>query len=135
MSFTLRRSQSLKSFSGGHSSWSTSEVLLWDRRTPVSQLVDWYESCVDLTDVDREEAWSKSSGLRRSNHEESKVENIWRRYESLSGTSNILSRSISVEMSPQPDLVGPDTRRVLFESQKYASSPRLNVTPQAKSSP
>lgn len=40
-----------------------------------------------------------------------------------------------MEMPPQPDLVGPDTRRVLFESKKYASSPRLNVTPQAKSSP
>ncbi|XP_018926264.2 xin actin-binding repeat-containing protein 1 isoform X1 [Cyprinus carpio] len=129
MSFTLRRSQSLKSLSGGHSSW------IWDRRTPVSQLVERYESCVDLTDIDREEACSKSSGLRRSNHEENKVENLWRRYESLSGTNNTLSRSISMDMLPQPDLVGPNAQRVLFESKKYASSPRLNVTPKTKSSP
>ncbi len=77
----------------------------------------------------------QSSGLRRSNHEESKVENLWRRYESLSGTNNTLSRSISMDMLPQPDLVGPNAQRVLFESKKYSSSPRLNVTPQTKSTP
>ncbi|KAK2901034.1 hypothetical protein Q8A67_009149 [Cirrhinus molitorella] len=131
MSFTLRRSQSLKSLSGGHSSWTTSEVLFWDRRTPVSQLVEKYENCVELTD-DREEDWSKSSGQRRPNYEES---NRRRRYGSLSGTNSTLSRSISMEMLPQPDLVGHSTRRALFESKRYASSPRLNVTQQVKSSP
>ncbi|XP_051554881.1 xin actin-binding repeat-containing protein 1-like isoform X2 [Myxocyprinus asiaticus] len=133
MSFTLRRSQSLKSLSGGHSSWSTSEIQVWDKRRSVSQLVQKYESCVALTDVGREEAWSKSSGL-------SKVETLWRRYESLSGANRTLSRSISTEMLPQPDRLGTNAARSLFESknalrQDYASSPRLNVTPQAKSNP
>lgn len=77
----------------------------------------------------------QSSGQRRSNYEEGKVENRWRRYESLSGKNSTLSRSISMEMLAQPDLVGPNARRALFESKKYASSPRLNVTPQAKSGP
>ncbi|KTG01039.1 hypothetical protein cypCar_00034572 [Cyprinus carpio] len=40
-----------------------------------------------------------------------------------------------MDMLPQPDLVGPNAQRVLFESKKYASSPRLNVTPKTKSSP
>lgn len=82
----------------------------------------------------------QSSSLRRSNHDESKVESLWRRYESLSGVNSTLSRSISMDMLPQPDQVGTNSLRVLFESknalrQDYASSPRLNVTPQAKSSP
>jgi len=82
----------------------------------------------------------QSSGLRRSNHEESKVESLWRRYESLSGVNSSFSRSISMDMLPQPEQVGTNSLRVLFESknalrQDYASSPHLNVTPQAKSSP
>ncbi|XP_056598810.1 xin actin-binding repeat-containing protein 1 isoform X2 [Triplophysa dalaica] len=143
MSFTLRRSQSLKTLSGGHSSWSTSQILLWDKRTSVSQLVQKYESCVDLTDVGREETWSKTSGLRRSNHaeiQESKVESLWRKYESFSASNPTLSKSISMDMLPQPDPAGANSQRTLFESKNalhrdYTSSPRLNIPPQAKMSP
>ncbi|KAI7809280.1 putative GPI-anchored adhesin-like protein PGA55-like [Triplophysa rosa] len=132
MSFALRRSQSLKTLSGGHSSWSTSEILLRDKRTSVSQLVQKYESCVDLTDVGREETWSKI--------QESKVESLWRRYESFSASNPTLSRSISMDMLPQPDPAGANSQRTLFESKNalhrdYTSSPRLNIPPQAKMSP
>lgn len=83
--------------------------------------------------------FSQSSSLR-PNHEESKIESLWRRYESLSGVNSTLSRSISMDMLPQPDQMGTNSLRAVFESknalrQDYASSPRLNVTAQAKSSP
>ncbi|TRY53801.1 hypothetical protein DNTS_002763 [Danionella cerebrum] len=100
MSFTLRRSQSLKSLSVAQSSW------IWDRKTPVSQLVQRYESCWDLRDAGREGLWSKSTHLRRPNHEEGKVGSLWRRYESLSGERTSFYRSVSVDSLVKGEVMG-----------------------------
>lgn len=85
----------------------------------------------------------QSSGLRGSNHaeiQESKVESLWRRYESFSTSIPTFSKSISMDMLPQPDPAGVNSQRTLFESKNalrrdYTSSPRLNVPSQAKTSP
>ncbi|XP_020506405.2 xin actin-binding repeat-containing protein 1 isoform X1 [Labrus bergylta] len=129
--FGLRRTQSLKSLSGGQErSWVMPVSTRWDRKS-VFQLVQHYQSCADLTSDKKVDVKFQGS--------ESCVDGGWRRMESResfslggSGRSSNLSRSRSMESLPQRDTSGTKALCALFESkaslqQCFSSSPLCSV--------
>uniref|UniRef100_A0A3Q3EAK0 LIM zinc-binding domain-containing protein n=1 Tax=Labrus bergylta TaxID=56723 RepID=A0A3Q3EAK0_9LABR len=129
--FGLRRTQSLKSLSGGQErSWVMPASTRWDRKS-VFQLVQHYQSCADLTSDKKVDVKFQGS--------ESCVDGGWRRMESResfslggSGRSSNLSRSRSMESLPQRDTSGTKALCALFESkaslqQCFSSSPLCSV--------
>uniref|UniRef100_A0A4W5RE07 LIM zinc-binding domain-containing protein n=1 Tax=Hucho hucho TaxID=62062 RepID=A0A4W5RE07_9TELE len=143
---TLRRSQSLRSLSGSgvqERSWESSKFSLWDNKKSVSQLVQQYQSCVELSTSETNE--EKASLSFSSAREEMSVGLVspWRRLENRGdqldrlGTGSgsfLLSRSRSMDHLPQRDRApeGTSALRALFESkatlqEDFYSYPRLNV--------
>ncbi|KAM6989737.1 xin actin-binding repeat-containing protein 1 isoform 3-T3 [Tautogolabrus adspersus] len=130
-SFGLRRTQSLKSLSGGQErSWVMPASTRWDRKS-VFQLVQHYQSCADLTSDEKVDVKFQGS--------ESCVDGGWRRMESResvslggSGRSSNLSRSRSMDFLPQRESTGTKALCALFESkaslqQCFSSSPLSSV--------
>ncbi|KAE8291308.1 Xin actin-binding repeat-containing protein 1 Cardiomyopathy-associated protein 1 [Larimichthys crocea] len=128
--FGLRRTQSLKSLSGDvERSWVMTASTRWNRKS-VSQLVQHYQSCADLRNLEKVEHKLQVS--------ESCVDGRWRRRETREdvahwgpGGSLNLSRSHSMDFLPQKDTSGTKALRALFESkttlqQDFNSSPQLN---------
>uniref|UniRef100_A0A3Q3MR07 LIM zinc-binding domain-containing protein n=1 Tax=Mastacembelus armatus TaxID=205130 RepID=A0A3Q3MR07_9TELE len=128
--FGLRRTQSLRSISGDQErSWVMPVSTLWDRKS-VSQLVQHYQSNVDLRSTEKEEHKLQPS--------ESCVDGQWRRQDSRenvaywrSGKSSSLSRSRSMDFLPQKESSSTMALCALFESKanlqpSFHSSPRLN---------
>ncbi|XP_036842493.1 xin actin-binding repeat-containing protein 1 isoform X4 [Oncorhynchus mykiss] len=148
---TLRKSQSLRSLSGfgvKERSWETSKSSLWDNKKSVSQLVQHYQSCVELSTSETNEEKIKvcnASLSFSSPREEMSVGLVspWRRLESRGdqvdrlGTDSgsfLLSRSRSMDHLPQRDRApeGTSALRALFESkatlqEDFYSSTRLNI--------
>ncbi|KAK5859652.1 hypothetical protein PBY51_021193 [Eleginops maclovinus] len=132
--FGLRRTQSLKSLSGVQErSWVMPALTRWDRKS-VSQLVQHYQSCADLSSIEKEDhklEVSESSvddGLRRL---DSGGENVTL---NGSGRSSNLSRSRSMDFLPQKEPSGTRALCALFESKAglhkgFKSTPRLNSAP------
>ncbi|XP_017276339.1 xin actin-binding repeat-containing protein 1 isoform X1 [Kryptolebias marmoratus] len=136
--FSLRRTQSLRSFSGvQESSWVMSPSATWNRKS-VSQLVQHYQSCADLRSSEKAEQTLEVS--------ENCVDGRWRKLDSRdsrdsrdsvtlwrSAGSFNLSRSRSMDFLPQKEPSGTRALCALFESkatlqQDFNSSPRLNST-------
>ncbi|XP_031418678.1 xin actin-binding repeat-containing protein 1 isoform X2 [Clupea harengus] len=152
MSSNLWRSQSLKNLSGGQRSWASPGP----GRKSVSQLVQQYQSCADLSTTGIEE-----NGLKREPYTDDEpyadeAQSPWgggkpdasvRRFQSnlLEDPSGFrgwstLTRSRSMESLPRREPVGTSALRELFESknalqQDFASSPGLHATPPAKRTP
>ncbi|KAL7386772.1 hypothetical protein ABVT39_013399 [Epinephelus coioides] len=127
--FGLRRTQSLKSLSGVQErSWVMPAPTRWDRKS-VSQLVQHYQSCADLS-IDKEQHKLQAS--------DSCVDDHWRmpeRGDSValwgSGRTSNLCRSRSMDFLPQRESSGTRALCALFESKatqqrSFSSSPRLN---------
>ncbi|KAJ8011466.1 hypothetical protein DPEC_G00058510 [Dallia pectoralis] len=130
---TMRRSQSLRSLSGSGGqdrSWVRSSPSLWDYKKSVSQLVQQYQSCVELSSYETDKEKQKVHLSFRSTKEdfsETRVDSPWRRSESWgnhadlmgpgSGSSS-LSRSRSMDYLPQRNRTPEGIRalRALFES-------------------
>ncbi|KAK1879564.1 Xin actin-binding repeat-containing protein 1 [Dissostichus eleginoides] len=130
--FGLRRTQSLKSLSGVQErSWVMPALTRWDRKS-VSQLVQHYQSCADLSSIEKEDHKLQVSescvdgGLRRL---DTGGENLAL---SGSGRSSNLSRSCSMDFLPQREPSGTRALCALFESKaglhkSFTSNPRLNT--------
>ncbi|XP_074544707.1 xin actin-binding repeat-containing protein 1 [Halichoeres trimaculatus] len=131
--FGLRRTQSLKSLSsseGQERSWAMPASSRWDRKT-VSQLVQHYQSCTDITAAEKVELKLQDSQIC--------VDDGWRSESrgsvSLRGSGRIsnLSRSRSMDFLPQRESLGTKALCALFESkaslQQSFSSQQLSSTP------
>ncbi|XP_010890102.3 xin actin-binding repeat-containing protein 1 isoform X1 [Esox lucius] len=143
---TLRRSQSLRNLSrsgGQERSWVRSSSSLWDNKKSVSQLVQQYQSCVELSTYETENEKQKLCLSFRSTKEdfsEAGADSPWRRLKSLGnhadhmglGSGSLcLHRSRSMDYLPQRDRAPEGTRalRALFESKaalQQDRKPRLN---------
>ncbi|XP_014857696.1 PREDICTED: xin actin-binding repeat-containing protein 1 isoform X2 [Poecilia mexicana] len=123
--FSLRRTQSLKSLSGTQQrSWVASSTANWNRKS-VSQLVQHYQSCADLRSPEKaDQVFEESVPC---------VDSRWKRLDSRDSGSfwTNLSRSRSMDFLPQKETSGTRALRALFESkaslqQDYHSSLVLN---------
>ncbi|XP_024130035.1 xin actin-binding repeat-containing protein 1 isoform X1 [Oryzias melastigma] len=127
--FGLRRTQSLRSLSGAQErSWVMPAAANWNRKS-VSQLVQHYQSCADLSSCEKAEQKLEASencvddGCRFDSR---KSQAVWE-----SGRLSAHSRSRSMDFLPQKDKLGTRALCALFESkatlqQSFNSSPRLN---------
>ncbi|XP_069366976.1 xin actin-binding repeat-containing protein 1 isoform X3 [Paralichthys olivaceus] len=142
--FGLRRTQSLRSLSGvQESSWVMPASSRWSRKS-VSQLVQHYQSCSDLRNLEKADQKLQvkkqtQNSAAASRVLESSVNNRRGRTESRenvahwgSGGSSNLSRSRSMDFLPQKESSGTRALCALFESkaslqQNFHSSTRLDI--------
>ncbi|XP_060939640.1 xin actin-binding repeat-containing protein 1 [Limanda limanda] len=134
--FGLRRTQSLRCLSGvQESSWVMPALSHWNRKS-VSQLVQQYQSCSDLRNLEKEDRKlqvTESSVDSQRGRTESR-ENVALRGgpRSLPGRSSNLTRSRSMDCLPQKESSGTRALCALFESkaslqQDVNSSTRLGI--------
>ncbi|XP_035284601.1 xin actin-binding repeat-containing protein 1 isoform X1 [Anguilla anguilla] len=147
MRTTMRRAQSLKNLSTGHNEWwgATGTGIgtgRWDRRKSVSQLVEQYQSSLELRSIGTEEHKQKFTPPKDPKSTGSKVDTLLRRYESREwarqsardGGGPVLSRSRSMDYLPPHKPTGTEAMRALFESKaalqhNFSSTPWLNPNP------
>ncbi|KAJ8386142.1 hypothetical protein AAFF_G00176500 [Aldrovandia affinis] len=147
---TLKRSQSLKTLSTGQNEWrgrvasGHSERAgmgmgtgRCDWKKSVSQLVDQYQSSLELRSIGSEEDTQKFTSPRDPESTGGKVDALMRRYETRERSSSTgrtgLSRSRSMDYLPPREPTGTDALRALFESkaarqQHFSSNSWLSPT-------
>ncbi|KAJ8272880.1 hypothetical protein GJAV_G00094510 [Gymnothorax javanicus] len=136
---TVRRAQSMKNLSTTHSElWGGTGLGLGkgesDQRKSVFQLVEQYQSSLELRSIVKEEHKEKLSSPRDLKSTSSKIDGLLRRYESRDWThrgGSVRSRSRSMDQLPPQKPTGTGALRALFESKaalqhSFSSSPRLS---------